>query len=82
MKTSVVHVRFDFAMSLADRDKDRTAYVRADMPCVPGVGETVNLRGNPFIVVERGWSVGEQISPVDDYSLYAFVRCVPAWSSS
>jgi len=72
----VIHTRFNRRMKASTRDDD-VCVMRADLSQVPSVGELVSLKGNPYIVVERSWSMGEA-SLDDAYSQYAFVVVVPA----
>ena len=53
---ALVHVRFDKVISLAHRDRDEVI-ARFSMGTVPIVGELVNINGEPFQVIERGWAV-------------------------
>lgn len=69
MNTMII-VRFDLAIE-ADHTADRFI-LRAILPAVPDVGEGVNLKGYPYTVVQRGWSVSDDIEP----TLFAFVRVV------
>lgn len=43
---------------------------------VPGVGELVNIRGVPYVVISRAWSIDEAVG--DFGSLNAYVTVLPA----
>lgn len=71
-------VRFD------DVSADRRLICYATLVAIPDVGETININGNPFKVVKRGWAVDVTTteSPVHWKGLclsklYAYVDCVP-----
>ena len=73
-------VRFDWAQVLADRDQDRTGFLRLELPDgahVPIPGETINIDGDPFIVLDRGWAVGRL-----QQDLYCYVRLWRATNSA
>ncbi len=75
---STIHTRFDLICS-ANKDADREL-CRAELLQVPLPGETINLKGNPYVVVDRGWAVenttaGNSISILDPHAKqYAYVR--------
>lgn len=53
-----VRARFDLATLISDRGYD-VLLDRVDLPVAPNVGETVNLKGYPFVVIDRGWALDE-----------------------
>ena len=54
-------VRFDLVVSVAEVSHDQVGLLRAQMPQVPEVGETVILRGDPYIVLSRRWGVSGDV---------------------
>jgi hypothetical protein len=72
----MIMARFDRVVSLAHRGEDQTDFARHLLPAVPNVGEIVNLRGDPYLVLERNWAVEDRelVSP----QLYAYVRVLSA----
>ncbi len=68
----LIHVRFDLICS-SNREADRELF-RADLPQVPNPGETVSVKGYPYIVITRGWSVNDGEYAEDKHRLYAYLR--------
>lgn len=66
----VIHTRFDFG------HPTRVMLVRCDLLQVPDVGQTVNIGGNPYVVVKVGWSLPD--GDMDDYPQYAYVNVLKA----
>lgn len=64
----MIHVRFDLLYSLSN-NYSVTLY-QQDLPQVPGVGDIVNIKGNPFRVIRVGWALGDND---DSHALYAYV---------
>lgn len=67
----MISVRFDVINNMADKYEDTSAYSTNYLPAVPGVGETINIKGNPFIVHSRGWAVSD-----DDGDMYCYIRLI------
>lgn len=63
----MIDIRFDLIYSAHNRGT--VILHRGNYPQVPGVGDLVNINGNPYRVVCRGWAVGN-----DDGQLYAYVE--------
>ena len=74
----LILVRFDRIHSLADKDSDHAGFFTALLPCVPNVGETVDIKGEPFVVIDRCWALGSDIPA----TMYSFVRILPANGST
>jgi hypothetical protein len=67
----LIHVRFDVVKNMANRGAD-VFLARYDLPEVPLVGELVSVKGDPYHVIERGWSVGCQDG--EEGRLFAYLR--------
>lgn len=76
-RTHLVCVRFDRINRLSSREADTSGFAIRWLPAVPAVGEIVNIDGNPYLVHERGWAVGEMDD--EQRSLYAYLRMLPAF---
>lgn len=71
-------VRFD------DVSGERRLICYATLVCLPNVGENINIGGNPFKVVRRGWAIEGTTTEAPIHwkglcltKLYAYVDCVP-----
>lgn len=52
----MIYLRVNRVVSAAARDKDvLVGWYYVDQ--VPNVGESINLRGDPYLLVERGWAL-------------------------
>ena len=71
----MLSARFDYVVSLANRDEDRTDFVRCPLTQAPNVGETINLHGDPFVIIERIWAIDP-----DTHEQWVHLRCLPAAS--
>jgi hypothetical protein len=69
----LVDTRFDRVESHSRGDDRQIA--RVLLPQVPNPGEVVNVKGNPYVVVERGWAVGGDSDA--EALLYAYLRVSP-----
>ncbi len=65
----MIKVRVDLVYGHS-KDSDRTIY-RGEWPQIPLTGELINLDGNPYIIHNRGWAVGEA------NQLYSYLRVSP-----
>lgn len=72
----MILVRFDRINVLADRYADNTCFYTANLPQVPAVGESVSIKGQPYIVQERCWGIEDHV----DTKLTAFLRVLPAFA--
>lgn len=71
--TPPIHTRFDLVWKLSDMPG--VLLRRVNLWQVPLVGEIVNIGGNPYRVIQTGWSLPDEeemheMSPVQ----YAFVK--------
>lgn len=73
--STLVCTRFDLIHKASNKDAD-TLLGRFDLPVVPLPGELVNINGNPYIAIERGWAIGTD--KPDTGRLFAYVRVVKA----
>jgi len=77
-----IHTRFDLVWQLTDMAG--VMLRRQNLWEVPLVGETVNIGGNPYRVISRGWSLPDmdtvtdtpvlEGAPNEGYLQYAFVK--------
>jgi hypothetical protein len=67
---SNITVRFDQQVNAATRDVEHILTTRVGQ--VPSVGELINLAGNPYIVIRRGWAADK------DEAQHAYVDVLPA----
>ncbi len=56
-------VHCEFRRCLGSSPDSEVPIARYYVPVVPTVGECINIDGNPYIVVERGWAVGGDGEP-------------------
>lgn len=60
---------------------DDTCLARLQLPAVPDRGELINIGGNPYIVFERGWALGDDFDePREDgmiVDMWCYLRVVP-----
>jgi hypothetical protein len=63
---------FRYAPSIVNRDHDMAIRRHMPMLTVPLVGETVNIDGHPYKVIDRGWALGDAKDPVS----YCYLRIV------
>ena len=77
MHLAPIRTRFDRQVRASDQAEEHIMY--ADLVQVPDVGELVNLKGNPYIVIRRGWAISTDIGEDGDlYTQYCFVTVLPA----
>jgi len=62
------HVRFDVICG-SSTDHDCTIH-HCNMSAVPSPGEVINVKGNPYVVVERGWAAAD----ADHGDGYSYLR--------
>jgi len=76
-----IHTRFDLVWNLSDMAG--VMLRRQNLWQVPLVGETVNIGGNPYRVIDVGWSLPDMSDvstpsleggPNDGYVQYAYVK--------
>lgn len=76
-----IHTRFNLVWKLSDRAG--VLLRRQNLWQVPEVGEIVNIGGNPYRVIHRGWALPDvtdpdtpvlEGGPNDGYIQYAFVE--------
>ena len=65
----MIITEFRLVQKLSTTDADRFI-ARIDLPETPGVGEVVNIDGDPYIVYEKGWAVGAG----KDRAVYCYIR--------
>lgn len=73
-----VYVRVDKINKISSRGHD-TLLGWFDWTVVPDVGELLNIDGEPYHVIERGWAAGAGTKKppnetVPDYTLYCYLR--------
>lgn len=76
---ALINTRFDRVVLFSNKDHDQTGFVRMMLPQVPDVGETVNLKGYPYVVLSRGWAYGEA-GDEDEGQTYCYIRVLPAFN--
>jgi len=69
----LIPVRFDLVCGSGLSDDRLLEHVR--LPAVPLRGEGVNIGGDPYVVVERGWATDKREDGSD--SLFAYLRVSP-----
>lgn len=63
----MIHAEFRRAAT-EHRDND-TFIMRADVSAVPDRGEVININGEPYRVIERGWALAS-----DQPGIYCYLR--------
>lgn len=54
-------ITIEFRKIVKESTQDADEFIDVmDLPCVPDVGEIVNVNSEPFRVIERGWSVSNE----------------------
>jgi hypothetical protein len=83
----VINIRFDKVNIFSSQDADSKGFFRIKAPVVPSVGETVGIRGNPYVVLERDWAFGDNYGTVNDRGynfhvaeVYCYIRVLPAFT--
>jgi len=76
MHLASIRTRFDQQVNAHTQGVEHIMYT--DLIQVPEVGETVNLKGNPFIVIRRGWAMPEDDEDGDLYTQYCYITVLPA----
>jgi hypothetical protein len=75
-----IHIRFDKVVNLSRKDADITGFLRVDGVAAPSMGEIVNLKGNPYIVINVGWAYDDDDQNDQKTQTYCFVRVAPAFN--
>ena len=71
----MIHVRFDKA-----GPNGKYEFFACQIPAVPAVGENINILGNPYVVINRGWAIAEdeiKHNRWDAAKPYAYVNVRP-----
>jgi hypothetical protein len=75
----MIHCEFR-KINSASGDAD-TRLAQFTLPAVPSRGELININGNPYIVFERAWAVGDDTDePHEDCTIdemWCYLRVVP-----
>lgn len=66
----MIESRFDFVNDITRTDRDNCGFARFPLGVVPGVGEIVNIKGEPFYVLEVSRAID------DDGGEYAYIRVI------
>ena len=76
MYLASIRTRFDKQVRASDQSLEHIMYT--DLIQVPAVGEVVNLKGHPYVVIRRGWAMPEDDPDGDLYTQYCYVTVLPA----
>jgi hypothetical protein len=75
----MIAARFDLAQWRGN-DADKML-VKCQLDQVPEVNETININGEPYIVIERGWAIDPEKSAASSHypicTQYAYIRVLP-----
>jgi len=69
----VINARFDVQTSASKRSVSFLA--QCLVPAVPSVGESINVKGDPYIVIRRGWALDD---PCENGRLFAYITVLAA----
>ena len=67
-----IRVRFDLITRLSNRETDIPGFYQATIPYLPHTWEVINIKGDPYVIHERGWAIDD-----DTGYLHAYVRLLP-----